>query len=245
MDISTCKELSIEAARKAGSLLAEHHTHVVLSSIGKDMKTAADKEAHALVVELLRSGSGIPVLSEEDDTHDFSQELVWMVDPLDGSVNYVREIPLCAVSIALMRSGQPVIGVVYDFNREELFVCTVDEAATLNGKAIKVSQTGERKEGIIMTGFPSYTGYDDASIRKYVSNVQTFKKIRNIGSAALSLAYVACGRADAYYEKDIKIWDVAAGIALVRSAGGAVQPFSMNADGRCEIMASNGRMIVS
>ena len=185
--------------------------------------------------------SVILILSEEDDKHDFifSTNLKWIVDPLDGSINFLRGIPSCAVSIGLIKDGEPILGVVYDFNREEMFSGIVGEGAWLNGRDIYISKVREKSEAIIMTGFPSYTDYSTEALDKYISMVQSFKKIRLIGSAALSLAYVASGRADAYYEKDIKIWDVVAGLALVKSAGGNYTNIKIDKEGKCTAYASN------
>ncbi|MEK7108911.1 MAG: inositol monophosphatase family protein, partial [Patescibacteria group bacterium] len=207
-----------EAAARAAGTLLRPYTATAVSSVGKDIKVDADKSAHALILESLKP-TGIPVLSEEDDTHDFSASLQWVVDPLDGSLNFLRGIPACAVSVALVQDGEPLLGVVYDFNRDELFGGVVGAGAMLNGKKISVSAVREKGEAVLMTGFPSYTDYSTEALGKYIEVVQAFKKVRLIGSAALSLAYVAAGRADAYYEKDIKIWDVAAGLALVKAAG--------------------------
>jgi Archaeal fructose-1,6-bisphosphatase and related enzymes of inositol monophosphatase family len=242
MDLSAEKDLAIEIARQTGEMLRTSHSRDVLSSIGKDIKMVADKEANRMIREFFELHSSIPLLSEEDEAFNFSESTMWVVDPLDGSLNYSRGFPICAVSIGFLKDGEPLLGVVYDFNRDEMFVGVVGEGATLNGHNISVSGTVNKGEGIMMTGFPSYTSFDDDSLKNYIKNVQTYKKIRNIGSAALSLAYVACGRADAYFEKDIKIWDVLAGVALVRAAGGEVTQSESGPSGKCEVFVTNGKL---
>lgn len=237
MDFNTDSLLAVaeESARAAGASLKFHKAEVIQSR-DKDIKISADRTAHKVVLAVLEK-TGIPVLSEEDDTHDFNLDLKWVVDPLDGSVNFLRGIPASAVSICLVKDGEPILGIVYDFNREELFSGIVGTGAWLNKKGISVSAVRKKEEAIIMTGFPSYTDYSTAALEEYISRVQSFKKVRLIGSAALSLAYVASGRADAYYEKDIKIWDVAAGLALVKSAGGNYSRTEINNRGGCTVSA--------
>ncbi len=212
-------EVAIQTAKKAGELLRELKPKV-LSSVGKDIKLTADIEAHTLIIGTLRE-TGIPILSEEDVDHSHSKGLTWIIDPLDGSLNYMRGIPSCAVSIALCEGDTPLLGVVYDFNRDELYSGTVGKGAFMNGVPIHVSSVQEKKDAVVMSGFPTYADYGTEALHAYISKVQQFKKVRLIGSAALSLAYVACGRADVYYERSIKIWDVAAGLALVTASGGA------------------------
>lgn len=237
-DTKSLLSLAEESARVAGTSLKTCKAKT-LKNWDKDIKIDADKSAHIIVLEGLRK-SGIPVLSEEDDIHDFNTDLKWIVDPLDGSMNFLRGIPSCAVSIALSRGGEPILGVVYDFNREEMFSGIVGEGAWLNGESIFVSNILKKEEAILMTGFPSHTDYSTEALKKYVSSVQSFKKIRLLGSAALSLAYVASGRADAYYEKDIKIWDVSAGLALVKAAGGRYTRMAVGDEGKCTVSADNG-----
>ena len=154
----------------------------------------------------------------------------WIVDPLDGSLNLHHSIPLSCVSIALWKRQAPVMGIVYDFNHNDLFIGAAEQVegicdkkgAWLNGNPIKTSPVKESNSGILSTGFPSWRSYDENSLKKFVQRIQEWKKIRLIGSAALSLAWVACGKFDAYIEEDIRIWDVAAGLALVKAAGGDV-----------------------
>lgn len=245
MEGNTAGLLSIaeESARSVGVFLKSYRA-TVIKDWDKDIKIDADREAHTMILEKLRE-TGIAILSEEDLVHDFSGEIKWIVDPLDGSVNFLRGIPQSAVSIALVRHGEPILGVVYDFTREEMFSGIVGEGAWLNGSTISVSTSGEKSEAIIMTGFPSYTDYSTKALGEYISLVQSFKKIRVIGSAALSLAYVASGRADAYYEKDIKIWDVAAGLALVKSAGGNYSSIELDTDGGCTVFAYSTHNLTS
>lgn len=148
---------------------------------------------------------------------------VWIVDPLDGSLNFLRGIPLSCISVGLWKNNKPLLGVVYDFNKKEIYSGIAGRVAWCNKKKIKVSRVLNKKNAIICTGFPVSSDFSSKNIGIFIKQVQAYKKVRLFGSAALSLAYVAAGRIDAYYEKDIMIWDIAAGIAVVTGAGGAVR----------------------
>lgn len=212
-----------------------------------DVKTDADFLLHDLVVERLRSASGLPVLSEEDAAGDDGEDagLRWIVDPLDGTLNFSRGIPFCAVSIALWDDGTPLLGVVHDAAREECFAGLVGEGAWRDGRAVAVSAVAAPARAVLCTGFPAQTDHGEEAVRAFAGDVAAFRKVRCLGSAALSLAYVACGRADAYWEQDIALWDVAAGLALVRAAGGAAA-FTPTPAGRrtYRVAATNGALDV-
>jgi fructose-1,6-bisphosphatase/inositol monophosphatase family enzyme len=189
----------------------------------RDVKLEADRAAEERILEVLRGASPFEVLAEEGGTRpgsDPDSGLRWIVDPLDGSMNFLRGIPLCCVSVGLWRCNEPLLGVVYDFNRDEIFTGIVGEGAYLNGNKIRVSQVKESRHATLCTGFPAATDFSADALGRFVAKVQDYKKVRLFGSAALSLAYVAAGRVDAYRERDIRIWDVAAGLALVMAAGG-------------------------
>jgi myo-inositol-1(or 4)-monophosphatase len=218
-------ELAIAAARLGGAFLRKtaNSPIAVEAELKRDVKLAADKGSEEIIIRVLREGSSFPILSEEMGLSDSRASLTgvhWLVDPLDGSLNYLKGIPLCCVSIGLWDGHKPLLGVIYDFHREELFRGIPGQSAWLNDKLIQVSVTQEVQKAILCTGFPVSTDYSSGAILQFVGQVRQYKKLRLLGSAALSLAYVAAGRADSYYERDIKIWDVGAGIALVRAAGG-------------------------
>lgn len=236
--------LAEEAARRTGGLLKSARREV-MSDLPKDLKITADRDAHDFLRSFLEGRSSIRILSEEDEGHDFSLDRKWVVDPLDGSINFFRGIPLSAISIGLMEDGEPILGVTYDFNRGDLYSGIVEGGATCNGKRIHVSNISSQERVIMMTGFPAHTDYSAEALEKYISMVRSYKKVRLIGSAALSLAYVASGNADAYYEKDIRIWDVAAGLALVRAAGGDYRMSPTDKKGKINVFASNGKIVLS
>jgi myo-inositol-1(or 4)-monophosphatase len=133
--------------------------------------------------------------------------------------------------------------VIYDFNREEMFSGLVGEGAWLNGKAIRVGNVAEKSKAVLCTGFPVGTDFSESALEEFVRSIRSYKKVRLLGSAALSLAYVASGRTDVYAEKDIGIWDVAAGIAVVGSAGGKVRFSRSRKENRLLVMAGNKALL--
>lgn len=239
-------ELARSAARAAAVVLREEFARgsTVQSSAGKDIKLAADVLAEACILKALRAGSPHAVLSEESgaDPGMDRSGLHWVVDPLDGTFNFSRRLPACAVSIGLCDGNRPVLGVVYDFLNDAMFSGAVGEGAVCNGVPIHVSGTADRASAMICTGFPSGGRYDDASLLGFVRKAQTYKKVRLLGSAALSLAYVAAGLVDVYHEEGIYLWDVAAGLALISAAGGTFEMRPTGDPWKLDVIATNGRI---
>jgi myo-inositol-1(or 4)-monophosphatase len=231
------------AAEAVARLVATADAAGVRSESHHDLKIEADFLLPDLLVERLSALTGLPVVSEEDapDAERNDAGRRWIVDPLDGTLNFSRGIPFCAVSIALWDGAVPVLGVVHDLAHGECFTGVVGEGAWRNAAAMRVSAVAEPARAVLCTGFPAQTDHGEAAVRRFVADVATFRKVRCLGSAALSLAYVACGRADVYREDDIALWDVAAGLALVRAAGGGVA-FSPTSTGRrtYRVVATNG-----
>jgi myo-inositol-1(or 4)-monophosphatase len=150
----------------------------------------------------------------------------WIIDPLDGTTNYLHGVPMWCTSVALEHRGELLLGVICDVNHSELYTASKGGGSFLNGKSIRVSATSELKSALIGTGFPYYDfGRQEAYLKLLGELTRTTRGIRRPGSAALDLAYVACGRFDAFYEYALHPWDVAAGILLVREAGGRVTGF--------------------
>ncbi len=212
------------AAAAAGEALLANRAawSVIAAEEGREVKIDADKQAEALILEALKPASPYPIISEEAGwarAMESGDRFVWAVDPLDGSINYLRHYPHCAVSIALLDQGAPVLGVVECFVLKERFTGIVGEGAWLNGAAIRVSEIADPAAGILQTGVPARAS--DDSMRLFEQRLRTWRKVRMIGSAATALAYVAAGRAEAYCESGSMIWDVAAGCALVKAAGGS------------------------
>lgn len=226
-DLEAWLALAASAARKAGRLLlrARSRRTTVARELGRDVKLDMDRESEDCILRTLRAKSDFAILAEESGRSGAGREdgTRWLVDPLDGSMNYLRGIPLCCVSIGLWHAGEPLLGAIHDFDRDELFTGIVGRGAQLNGEPIHASAAQREAQAILATGFPVGMDFSASSLARFVGQVRRYRKIRMLGSAALSTAYVAAGRADLYFERDIKLWDVAAGIAIVLAAGGAVR----------------------
>jgi len=252
LDTFNLAKLAQITARNAGKCLLDAYSSnsVVLSDSGKDIKTEADKAAEAIVLNALKS-TDYAILSEESGLSNTDKEFsnicdsslpIWIIDPLDGTFNFTRGFPMCCVSIALWQGLNPVLGVIYDFVSGKIYSGVVDKGASCNDKAIEVSRAASYNQAILATGFPSSRDYSDIALETSIRSIQRFKKIRMIGSAALSLAHVSSGILDAYMEEDIWLWDVAAGLALVKSAGGAYKISDVKDSFQIDVIATNGLM---
>lgn len=218
--------LAKDTAMNAGQLLKTRYKSLltVESDKGHDIKLKADKRAEELIHHQLKSQSSFPVLGEEmgfnGTLRDFSG-MLWIIDPLDGTANYLKGSTSCCVSIALWEVQKPKIGVIYNFLTNEIYEGDVENNfATLNQEKIETSKSIDREQAIYSTGFPLAMRLDQKSQSRFFAKVKNYKKIRMIGSAALSLAHVASGIFDIYEEESIRWWDVAAGLAIVQAAGG-------------------------
>lgn len=211
-----------EAVREAAACLERDYAADagVRSASGKDVKTRADVAAEEIIVRRLQA-TGVPVLAEESaGAESKSEGPRWLVDPLDGTMNFTRGYPSYAVSVGLWDGMRPVLGVIQDLPHRSLYTGIVGVGAWRDDVPIRVSGVQDRRQAILATGFPVARDYGDAALTAFIGRVQGFKKIRMIGSAALSLAMVASGVFEVYFEEDIMLWDVAAGGALVAAAGG-------------------------
>lgn len=196
----------------------------ILSAEGRDIKMQADREAEAAILKHLQGGTDYPVLAEESGEHGAPSEgPFWVVDPLDGTMNFAKGLPLCCVSIALMHGERPLLGVIYDFNRDELFSGAPGEGAWLNGEPIRAGDLTDSRKGVLATGFPLNCSLESETLAPFILSLQSFKKVRMLGTAALMMAWLAAGRMDAYAERDVMLWDVAAGLALIEAAGGWIE----------------------
>ena len=223
IDILNNLEIAKKAALKAGSILlrSKNDLNQLQTSSGRDIKLKADIEAEKLIKECISSFSDIPILGEESGSSvkDIGKTF-WVVDPLDGTANYSRNIPICCVSIALICELETVIGVIYDFNNDELYEGSIKSSAMLNNAKIYTSKYAKKEDAILLTGLPLLTDYSDGALINMVKDFQEWKKVRMIGSAAMASVYVASGKADMYKESGSFLWDIAAGAAIVNAAGG-------------------------
>src|SRR5437762_1160297 len=240
---------AIQTARDAGRVLAEKFGRAIqITNKGDiDLVTEADLAAERLIIERIRSHHPRhSILSEEAGDviaiEGEQSEYKWIVDPLDGTTNYAHGYPAFCVSVALERDGRIELGVIYDPIRDETFAAERGEGATLNGRRIHVSEVEELNNAMLCTGFPYNVREIEDFARHFYNFIMHAQAVRRDGSAALDLAYVACGRFDGFWEEGLRPWDVAAGVLLIEEAGGRVSHY----DGRPfdiytpPIVASNG-----
>ena len=239
-------DAAIEAARAAGELLRQnfHQQLRVNATYKHDIKLEIDVRTQDLITRLLLERFPQHALyGEEGIVGDQTTKYQWIVDPLDGTVNYFYGIPHFCTSIALRRDEEIVVGVIYDPIRDEMWTGRTGEPPLLNGKPFRVSERTELSDAIISVGL-SKTGQTIREGMPLLQDmVQRVRKCRLLGSAALDMAYVACGRFDAYMEQGISLWDIAAGWLLIESAGGSVK-LEPRADMKDKYMveASSGRI---
>ena len=211
-----------------------------------DLVSYVDKQAEVILVENLAEllpGSGF--ITEEQTTVKRGEVYNWIIDPLDGTTNFIHGIPTYSVSVALYEDGKPVIGVVYEINRGELFYAYKGGAAYLNNKEIHVSNRNLVADTLLATGFPYYDFEKQPQyMALFTELMRKCHGLRRIGSAAVDLAYVACGRFDAFFEYNLNAWDVAAGAFIVQQAGGKVMNFSGGEEfiETRELLATNNRI---
>lgn len=220
-----------EVAKAAGAFIRKERADFSYSRVEvkglNDLVSYVDKQSEAMIVAGLKPlvpGAGFIV---EENTENTRADYNWIVDPLDGTTNFVHGIPCYAVSIALEHKGEIIAGVVYEVSRDECFSARQGGGAFLNGKKIKVSERATLSESLIATGFPIY---NFSRLTNYLSALEALMRgthgLRRIGAAAADLCYLACGRVDAFFEYNLNAWDVAAGALIVQEAGGTVTDFS-------------------
>jgi myo-inositol-1(or 4)-monophosphatase len=233
-----------KAARRAGKLLRENfrRRQRVNAVAAHDLKLEIDIQAQEVIAKsLLKEFPGHALYGEEGVAGDQSTEHQWVVDPLDGTVNYFYGIPHFCVSIALRLRNEIMIGVIYDPIREEMWAGQKGEAPKLNGHPFHVSDRADLAEAVVSIGLAKTGETIDANLPLFQAMIHRVRKCRVLGSAALDMAYVACGRFDVYIETGISLWDIAAGWLLVENAGGTVdlRPRE-NMKDKYSIVASNG-----
>lgn len=236
-------DAAIDIAREAGQVLMAH-CGVSFELKGEhDLVTAADRASEELVVSRLREK--FPkhgIVAEEGGRAEMEAELRWYVDPLDGTTNFAHGYPMWNVTLALAKGNEVIAGVVYDPLNRELFAAERGGGARLNGAPIRVSKAASVNDSLFSTGFPSRRRHQNVNIHFYYQLAMLSHGVRRGGSAALDLAYTACGRLDAFWEFGLNPWDMAAGTLLVEEAGGRTggmqgEPLDVNGQ---YVVASNG-----
>lgn len=248
MDLEQIKKTGIRAARQAGEVLNSYRgAPLNIRKKGAiDLVTAADMASEKVIIDTIRSVyPDHAILAEESGQTTGDGACQWIIDPLDGTTNFAHRLDLYAVSIAFARAGDVVVGLVLNPASGELFTAIKDKGATLNHKAIQVSQIESLSDSLIVTGFPYNAREMIASLMARFSQcLAAAQGIRRLGSAALDLCYVACGRFEGFWEQNLKPWDTAAGMLIAREAGARVTDFSdapFQPDMK-ELLATNGRV---
>jgi len=238
------------AARAAGKLIRENwrkSKQVSAKSNAIDLVTTVDHASEELIVDILHKRfPAHSILAEEKTALALEQaEYCWIIDPLDGTTNFVHSFPQCSVSIALERAGKIVLGLVYDPLRNEMFHALAQQGAFLNGTRLRTSEVALLDNALLGTGFPyDHKDKGDFYLGFFRAFMLSCQGIRRAGSAALDLCYVASGRLDGFWEFKLRAWDTAAGSLIVREAGGTVTDFSgkeFSLWGE-QTLASNGRI---
>ena len=231
--------IAVRAARAAGDIIVRSMDQIdrlkITTKGNNDFVTEVDRKAEAAIIDILRYAyPEYGILAEESGAQGNDAEFQWIIDPLDGTTNFLHGFPQFAVSIALTQKNRIIAGVIYDPVTQELFTASKGDGAQLNGKKIRVSGRTGLKGSLLSTGFPYH---DQSYLDTYLVTMKKLMGpaagIRRPGSAALDLAWLAAGRTDGFWEFNLNAWDIAAGIILVREAGGIVTDF-MGGDGYLE-----------
>jgi myo-inositol-1(or 4)-monophosphatase len=239
---------AIEAAKEAGKFLKYSVGRVkhieVKQGEERNLVSEIDKASEEKIIGIIkRKYPSHAILAEESGAKDSSSDYKWVIDPLDGTTNFLHGLPMFCVTIGLEYKGDIIAGVVYDPNLDELFTAEKGAGAFLNGKRMKVTTASKLIDSLLVTGFPyDITQNPDNAIGHFVNFVVEGQGIRRLGSAALDLSYVAAGRFDGFWEVNLNPWDMAAGMLFVREAGGRVTDFvgSESTIYKKQVLATNG-----
>lgn len=240
-------ETAVSIAQESGAMLNDFFARRIGFELKGDfdLVTEADRASERLIVERLQSAfPSHSIVAEEGGGTQGGSEYTWYVDPLDGTTNFAHGFPVFNVTLALERAGELIAGVVFDPTRNELFTAELGGGAWLNGKRIHVSAAPRLEDSLVATGFPSRKRHQNINVHFYYQLAMLTHGVRRAGSAAIDLAYVASGRLDAFWEFGLNPWDMAAGILLVKEAGGACSDMNgspVSLRGR-HLLTDNGRI---
>lgn len=255
MTLNAIRDTAEVIARQAGALLLDHaargENHATTKSTAINLVTAADKAAEALITQAIQTAyPDHHIHGEEGGGYGPDPAVApyrWYVDPLDGTTNFAHGFPMYAVNLGIVdASGAPVVALTYDPTRDECFSAVIGQGATLNGQPIHVSQAADLRESLVVSGF-AYDRHtaEDNNTQAWAAFVRRTQGVRRGGAAALDIAYVACGRADGYWERGPEPWDFMAGVLLVREAGGMVTTYDGTTEGLYtghDVLATNGQI---
>ncbi len=240
MKINDFLNTAIESAILAGDFVKSKLGTLSVSDIGQkqasDFVTKVDTESEKIIINAIRKKYPSHAFYTEESIKDRNSNLYrWIIDPLDGTTNYIHRYPVFSISIALEYKREIIIGVIYDPLREELFTGIKNKGSFLNGKPIKVSKTQNLKYSLITTGFPfRHKQFINDYLRLFRNIFVKVSDLRRAGSAAIDLAYVACGRCDGFFEIGLSPWDIAAGALIIKEAAGLITGF----DGKNDFLFS-------
>ncbi|MFP4476929.1 MAG: inositol monophosphatase family protein [Desulfatibacillaceae bacterium] len=248
MDIDRETNVALGAANNACDALRDHfgRASVVRKKGIADLVTQADLASEEAIIGAIRAAfPDDSILAEESGESRAGSDRQWIIDPLDGTTNYAHGVPLFAVSIAFVLDGRTVLGLVVNPIGEELFMASAGGGATLNGLPLEVSDVEDLSDALLVTGFPYNTREClDPVLSRLGRALVTSHGVRRLGSAALDLCWVACGRFEAFWEENLSPWDTAAGELIAREAGGLVTNFSGEAFSpeMKQLLATNGKV---
>ena len=214
----------------------------------REWKIKADRKLESVILKVLQEGSDYPILSEESGVLAGNGTRQWIVDPLDGSVNYCRGIPLYCISVGLWEDKQPLLGVVLEIPSDRMFAGIVGVGAWCNDEPIGVAveEVIHPSKAVLCTGLPTGFDHSRANLEVLVSVCVRFGKVRMLGSAALMMCYLASGRCDSYWESQIALWDIGAGLAIAQAAGQVTRLGKIGVNFRVDIEAAScDRLLVS
>ncbi len=223
--------VAMEAAQQAGNLIKERVGSISKEEISQksfsDFVTKVDLDSEKTIITNIKKHFPNHQIMAEESSKDYKKaDYLWIIDPLDGTTNFIHSFPFIAISIALMYRGELIIGVIHDPLRNETFYAERGTGAFLNGKKIKVSSVKNPESSLIATGFPFRNKqYVGNYIKIFHQMLHSVNDLRRAGAAAIDLAYVACGRVDGFFEYALSPWDIAAGTVLIKEAGGVVSDF--------------------
>jgi myo-inositol-1(or 4)-monophosphatase len=245
MDLEKIKEVGVTAARRGAEVLCSYFgtALTVKKKSAVELVTQADVEAEKTIIKTIRETyPDHSIIAEESGHSKKETDYQWIIDPLDGTTNFAHHLPLYCISIGFAVKKRVCVGVVLNPEGDELFVAIADQGATLNGRSIQVSDTDDIAESLLVTGFPyDFKKNIPAIQQRFVNCLEASLGIRRLGSAALDLCYVACGRFEGFWEQNLKPWDTAAGFCIAQEAGARVTDFSDRAftTDKNEILATN------
>ncbi len=248
MDLELIKRVGIAAAYKAGRVLRSHYGRI--SRIDKkgdiDLVTEADTGSEKVIIDTIQKAfPNHTILAEESGLNRGEFGHKWIIDPLDGTTNFSHQLGIFSVSIAFSLNDQTVFGVVLNPETRELFTAVKGKGASLNGRQIRVSNSPSVSESLLVTGFPyNFKDVFDPLLTRFSNCLKASQGVRRLGSAAIDLCFLACGRFDGFWEQNLKPWDTAAGELIAREAGAVVTDFSNKpyAIDKKEILATNGKI---